>query len=228
MSTILDPTTAVAAKVRPNAGLFVTPMPEIGANGGSYFAGFETGSVAFNSGVSVLDFRNPNANLVLVNFVEAHWTEMAIAAASLTGLRGTLQMFVRRTYTAQSTTGAVALTLSTNNCKLRTTYPTPAVQIGLSNAVGGITAGTAVDDATSLATSTQGAQDPSVTAGAAPGANQHRSNDRPLIWTPNPWSGPLILAQNEGFKILFLVTTAAAVIISGQIGWTELASTTYP
>lgn len=228
MANILDPTTAVAAKVRPANGLFVTPMPEIGSNGGSYFAGFETASLAFTTGANVLDFRNPNANLVMVNFVEAHWTEMAIAAASATGLRATLQMFVKRTYTAQAITNATALTLSTNNCKLRTNYPTTAAQIGVANATGGITGGTQVDDATPLVTSTQGAQDTNITSAVSPGVNQQRSNDRPLIWTPNPWSGPLILAQNEGFRLLYLVTTAAAVIVSGQIGWTELGSTTYP
>jgi hypothetical protein len=98
----------------------------------------------------------------------------------------------------------------------------------MANATGGITGGTVTPDASPLATSTQGAQDESITAAVSPGVNQHRSNDRPLIWQANPWSGPLVLAQNEGFKLVYLVTTAAAVIVSAQIGWTEIASSTYP
>lgn len=196
--------------------------------GGHYSIGWETTSLAFTNNVVVWDFRNPSANLVLVNFVEAHINQMAIAAASLTGLRATLQLFVGRSYTVLSNTGRTALTLTTNNCKLRTSYPTSSMEIGIASATGGITAGTITEDASALATSTSTEQSPSVTAAAAPGANQHRADSKPLIWKPQPYSGPIVLAQNEGIRIRYLVTTAAAVIISGQTTWSELQSTVYP
>jgi hypothetical protein len=214
------------AKVRTSGQLATVPIPEQGSN---YSAGWETPSIAFTTGVVVWDMRNASANLMLIHQVEAHWVEMAIATASATGLRASLQLFVGRTYTAQSVTGATALTLTTNNCKLRTSYSTAGAQIGFANVAGGITGGTITgEDATPLAQSAQGAQDPSVTAAAAPGGNQHRSGNTPLIWTPNPWGGPIVLAQNEGIRIRYLVTTAAAVIVSGNVQWTETGATSYP
>jgi len=74
----------------------------------------------------------------------------------------------------------------------------------------------------------QGSQDTSVTAAAAPGANQHRRNDKGLDWIPSPFDGPIVLAQNEGIRIRYLVTTAAACIICGRVRWSELGSTVYP
>lgn len=226
MANILDPTTpANVARVNANGALSITPTPTAG---GQYAAGFETTSLAFTNNVVVWDFRNNSSNLVLVTSLEAHITEMAIAAASATGLRATLQLFVGRAYTAQSTTNATALTLSGNNAKLRTSYATPNVQIGFASAVGGITGGTVTEDATALATSTQGVQDAAITAAASPGVNQPKSNDRPLIWQPTDYSGPIVLAANEGIRIRYLVTTAAAVIVSGSVSWGELGSTIYP
>jgi len=226
MANIVDPTTADITHVLSNKALAAQPVPLIG---GSYSAGWETTSLAFNSNTVVADFRNPNANLILVGYVEAHITQMATSAVSATGLRNSLQLFIGRGYTVQSTTGATALTLSGNNCKLRTSYATPAAQIGFANVVGGITAGTVTEDNTALATSSRSAQRNEITAAAAPGAANQDPSMYPLIWKPAPMvGGPIVLAQNEGIRIRYLVTTAAAVIISGQFGWSELGTAVYP
>jgi hypothetical protein len=192
--------------------------------GGQYSAGFETASLAFTSGVSVLDFRNGGANLMLVTGIQANIAQMAVATVSATGLRWALQLFIRRAYTAQSTTNATALTLSTNNCKLRTSYATSGAQIGVASAAGGISAGTVTDDATPLITKSGSAQD----LVAATNANQQTRDEAGMIWVPSPFGGPIVLAANEGFKIFYLVTTAAAAIVSGQVQWSELGTTVYP
>lgn len=207
---------------------FSVPVQIIPPVGGQYSAGFETASLAYTNGVTVWDFRNGTANLVQITELMAQVVPMAIAAASGTGLRTALQLFVGRAYTAVSATGRTALTLTSNNCKLRTSYATPGVEIGTASGTTGITGGTVTVDGTPIATATQGSQDPSVTAAVAPGANQHRSNDRPLLWTPSQWSGPLTLAQNEGARIVYLVTSAAAVVIGGHVKWNELGVATYP
>lgn len=222
MANILDPTTPTQIlKVRPNGAAALNLIP---TEGGLYSAGWETPSLVFTNNVVVWDFRNNSANLILITAVQAAVVEMAIAATSATGLRAALQLFVGRGYTVQSVTGATALTLTTNNAKLRTSYATSAAQIGFANAVGGITAGTVTEDATALATASIGVQDEAI---AAP-ANQHRSQPNPLLWTPSPWEGPIVLAANEGIRIRYLVTTAAAVIISGYVKWAELGTTVYP
>lgn len=212
------------------SGNFALSTQLIPTAGGQYSAGWETtaAGLAFTNNVVVWDFRNASANLVLITNVMAQVNAMGIAAAVATGLKTTLRLFVGRSYTVQSTTNATALTLTTNNCKLRTSYATPGVQIGTASATGGITGGTITEDASSLADAVQGALDESITAAASPGANQHRSNDRPLAWTPNPFGGPIVLAANEGIRIRYLVTTAATVVVGGQVQWSELGSTTYP
>ena len=225
MAVIQDGSGSTLAKVRASLAQAVQLIP---TEGGQYSAGFETTSLAFTNNVVVWDFRNPTANLVLVTNLLAQVVPMAIPAANATGVRTNLRLFVGRNYTALSNTSRTALTLTTNNCKLRTSYPTPGVEIGFASAVGGITGGTITEDASSLADASQGSQDTSVTAAAAPGANQHRSNDRPLIWQPTPWGGPIVLAQNEGIRIRYLVTTAAAAIVNGQVQWSELQTAVYP
>lgn len=214
---------AILAKVSANLAMSVSLVPTVG---GQYSAGFETTSLAFTSNVVVWDFRNGTANLVLITNLQAQLAYMAVVAYAATGLRAALQLFVGRAYTAVSATNRTALTMSTNNCKLRTSYATAGVEIGFANLAAGITGGTITEDATALATNSQSAEDANIVAGAA--VNQQTAGKNPLIWRPTPFGGPIVLAQNEGIRIRYLVTTAAAVIVSGMVNWSELGSTTYP
>lgn len=226
MANILDPTTPTQIlKVRPNGAAALNLIP---TEGGQYSAGWETPSLAFTSNVVVWDFRNNSANLVLITTVQAAIVEMAIAAASATGLRAALQLFVGRSYTAQSATAATALTLTGNNAKLRTSYAATNAQIGVANATSGIFGGTVTEDATPLATASIGVQDPNITAAVSPGTPQQKSQPNPLLWTATPWDGPIVLAANEGVRIKYLVTTVAAVIVSGYVKWSELGTAVYP
>lgn len=222
MANILDPTTPTQIlKVRPNGAAALNLVP---TEGGQYSAGWETTSLAFTTGVVIWDFRNNSANLMLITSVQAAIAEMGVAGFVATGLRAALQLFVGRAYTVQSTTNITALDLTGNNAKLRTSYSTSNAQITFANNVAGITGGTIVQDATPLATATIGVEDDATAAAA----NQHRAQPNPLFWAPTPWDGPIVLAANEGIRIKYLVTTAAAVIISGYCKWSELGTTVYP
>jgi hypothetical protein len=221
MAVIQDGAGATLAKVRANNAQAVNPVP---TEGGQYSAGFETTSLAFTNNVVVWDFRNPTANLMLIHELYARVTEMAVATHAATGLRVALQLFVGRNYTALSATSRTALTLTTNNVKLRTSYPTSGAEIGFASAVGGITGGTLTEDVTALRTASQAVAD----VAAAAGTSQHRREENALIWRPTPWGGPIVLAQNEGVRIRYLVTTAAAAIIHGHVSWNELGTTVYP
>lgn len=214
------------ANVNANFALstFITPLV-----GSSYSAGFETTSLAFTNNVVVWDMRNPTANLMLVGQVNARIISMATAAPALTGLRQSLQLFVGRSYTALSSTNRTAQTLTTNNCKLRTSHATSGAEIGFASVVGGITGGTVTEDATPLAQVGRFPQTHAVTAAGAPGTAVQDSDDYELLWTPAPMVGhPIVLAQNEGIRLRYLVTTAAAVVITGRVQWAELGSTVYP
>lgn len=214
------------ANVNANFALATYWTPLIG---GSYSAGFETTSLAFTDNVVVWDFRNPSANLVLIGQVNARIIPMAVAAPSAAGLRQSLQLFIGRSYTVLSPTNRTAQTLTTNNCKLRTSFSTPGVEIGFASAAAGIQAGTITIDATPIAQVSKNPQTHSVTAVAAPGAGVQDANDYELIWQPAPMVGhPIVLAANEGVRILYRVTTAAAVIVCGRVQWAELGSTVYP
>lgn len=218
--------TSGQANVGAEFALFTKPVPLVG---GSYSVGFETTSLAFTNNVVVWDFRNPTANLVLVGQVLGRILSMATAAPALTGLRQSLQLFVGRNYTALSNTNRTAHTLTTNNGKLRTSYPTSGMEIGFASAVGGITGGTVTEDVTPLAVAGGNPQGHSVTAAAAPGGAVQESDPYFLSWEP-AWmtGGPIVLAQNEGIRMRYLVTTASAVIVQGRVQYAELGSTVYP
>jgi hypothetical protein len=217
---------ALLAKVLANLAIATREVP---LSGGAFSAGFETTSLAFTNNVVVWDFRNPGANLILVGQVNARICPMATAAPALTGLRASLQLFIGRNYTALSSTNRTAQVLTTNNCKLRTAQSTSNAEIGFASAVGGITAGTIVEDATPIAQVARNPQTHAVTAAAAPGAAAQDANDHELIWTPAPMVGsPIVLAQNEGIRLRYLVTSAAAVVVTGRVSWAETGSTVYP
>lgn len=218
--------TANQANTGSNFALFTQQVPLVG---GSYSAGFETTSLAFANNIVVWDFRNPTSNLVLVGQLNARIISMAIATPSANGLRQSLQLFVGRSYTSLSNTGRTAQTMTSNNCKLRTSFSTPGVEIGFASATGGITGGTVTEDATPLAQVGKFPQSHSVTAAAAPGAGVQDSNEYEMVWQPAPICGsPIILANNEGIRLRYLVTTPALAIITGRVQWAELGTTTYP
>lgn len=223
MANIQDGASATLAKVTAGLALATQLIP---TPGGQYSAGFETTSLAFTNNVVVWDFRNPSANLVLVSQLVAQFFPMALAAGGVGGLRSALQLFVGRSYTALSNTNRTALTLTTNNCKLRTSYATPGVEIGFPSVVGGITGGAVTEDVTALATVSNSVFSEDV-VGAA-NANSRFETTTPLIWQASPFDGPIVLAQNEGIRLRYLVTTAVAGVVSGHVRWSELGTTVYP
>lgn len=226
MAVIQDGAGATLAKVRANNALASVPIPH---EGGSYSAGFEANNLAFTNGVVLFEFRYTAAGLALVHDFEAWVKSLAITTAAAAGFRQSLQLFVGRSFTADGTTNRTALSLATNNAKLRTSYPASSASIGVANAAAGITGGTLTQDATPLKTQLVGPQqEHAVTAAAAPGAAAQSSFTAPLIWRPTPWGGPIVLAQNEGLRLVYLVTTAAAVTLSGHIQWSEQSTTAYP
>lgn len=218
--------TAGFSNVSGRFGLMTTGvMPD----GDHFSAGILTTSLAYTNGVNVVDIRNPTARLMVIPYFWFRVTTMAVATPALTGLNQGLQAVVRRNYTVLSPTNRTALTLTTNNCKLRTAGATSGAEIGFGSTTAGITGGTAVDDATAIASASGAPQTHAVTAAAAPGAGVQDKDGWALQFAAcGPWDSPLVLAQNEGLRINLAVTTAAACIISGQIRWFEVDTASFP
>ncbi len=103
-----------------------------------------------------------------------------------------LGLFMARSYTASHTGGAAA-TITTNNGKLRTSYPTLADISMRMGTTGALTAGTHTLDAQSFASSG--------TYCMAANAAAHQSVGFELNYAPGPGVGKILLAQNEGFVL---------------------------
>lgn len=194
---------------------------------GHFRAAFATTSLAFTNGVNVATIRNPSASLAIVTRLRARYKTMAVAAPAATGLEVRLSAFIGRSWTVLGTTNRTALTLTGNNQKMRTSFSSAAnLEIGFASAVAGITGDTVTSDANPFAIDSGSPQNHAVTAAAAPGAQQQPDEPCDLLFQANVMSGeyPITLAQNEGIRVVFNVTTAAAGIIVFDLAWAEVSA----
>jgi hypothetical protein len=192
-------------------------------------AAFKTTSLAFTNGVNICTFRNPSSALIVVSRLRARIKPMAIFTAAAAGLEVSLSWFVGRSWTTLGTTNRTALSFSGNNNKMRSSFGSASAEMGFASATGGITGDTITQDANPIAVDSGSPQSHSVTAAASPGAGVQDSFDCEANFMPSQSDGeyPLILAQNEGVRLVYNLTgTAAAIIVVGEIMWSEVAA--YP
>jgi hypothetical protein len=197
--------------------------------GDQYRAAFKTTSLAFTNGANILTFRNPSSAIIAVTRLRARTKPMAIFTAAAAGLEVSLSWFVGRNWTTLGTTNRTALSFAGNNNKMRTSFGSASAEMGYASAAGGITGDTITQDANPFAIDSGSPQSHSITAAASPGAGVQDSFDCEANFMPSQSDGeiPLILAQNEGVRLVFNLTgTAAAIIVVGEVMWGELAA--YP
>jgi len=195
-----------------------------------FSAAFKTTSLAFTNGVNIMSFVNAGASPIVVTKVVARIKPMAVFTAAAAGLETSLSLFIARNWTVIGTTNRTALSFAGNANKLRTSFSAGAsANMGYASATGGYTGDTATADANPIAIASGTPQTASVTAAATPGAGVQDSFDTNLIFTADPASGeyPIVLAQNEGLRLVYNLTgSAAALIVTGQIQWAE--TTAFP
>lgn len=206
--------------------LFVAAKP---LPGDHFRCAFKTNSLAFTNGVIIATFRNPSASPIALTRFRARVKPMAVWTPAAAGLEVSLSIFVARSWTVLGTTNRTALSFAGNNNKLRTTFGSASAEFGYASAVGGITGDTVTQDANPIELDSGAPQSHSVTAAASPGAGVQDSFDCAADFSPSQADGeyPLVLAQNEGVRLVYNITgTAAAVMITGRAMWSEVAA--YP
>lgn len=179
----IDPTfNAARVSIRP---------PEVT---GAYRIAQKTGTIAAATAAGVMAaFRYPGTGVAVVGSVRVGINVLsAYAAGSVI-----ISVWGTRSYTATETTNYTAATLSGNNAKLRTTHATCSSLFGVATTTG-ITGGTGTDDTQALG---------SVTFNLPATITGQPTQD---IFTFNMQSFPLVLGQNEGFRIRNDTAFAAA------------------
>lgn len=200
-----------------------TPLP---AN--HFRAAFKTTSLAFTTGVNIASFVNPGASPIVITKLRARVKPMAIFTPAAAGLEVTLSWFIGRSWTVVGTTNRTTLSFAGNSNKLRTSFAASAqANFGYASAVGGITGDTVTQDANPIENASGSPQQHSITAAASPGAGSQSNLDCDAQFTCNVGDGeyPIVLAQNEGVRLVYTLTgTAAAIIITGAVQWAEASA----
>jgi hypothetical protein len=175
---------------------------------GAYRISKTTGNIAAaTAAASILAaFRYTGTGVAVVTSVRVGLNVItAYTAGSIV-----LSLYSTRSYTVTETTNYTAATLTTNNAKLRTSHATTASAFGVATTTG-ITGGTGTDDTQPLGSATFNL--PATITG------------QPVqdFFTFNMSSHPIVLGQNEGFRIrndtAFAATGVSNLVV--MVEWFE-------
>lgn len=205
------------------AARVVIAQQDFGNLGGSYrlaMVSTELTLVAAKTATAghVAAFRNSSATLgVVVDAFRVKWWPTVLPTALQ---EFGLGLFMARSYTAAHTGGAAA-TITTNNGKKRTSYPTLADIELRCGTTGALTAGTHTLDAQAFEQ-----------AGCyvmAANAAAHMSTGFECSFAPPPGVGGIYLAQNEGIVVTnsILMGAAAKANISVMVDFHVVESNVY-
>lgn len=183
---------------------------------GAFKAGSASGimAAALAGASPIFSFRGPSTGLALIRRVTF---EMGVLGTAFTAGSGLFNLFAARGFSA-SDTGGGALTMTTNNAKLRTAFATSGVQDIRCSATATLTAGTRTKDAAPLAAINVPVPATTVSTILVP-------NRSLLIAQPGDW--PLVLAANEGFVIEATVPATGTWAFSCNVEWDEIAAASY-
>ena len=196
-------TTSLAARI--------THRPiDVGALG-SYAVSVKSGIMAagLSANSPILAFRNAGTAVALIKKVRF------IAQGLGTGFTAgatVFDLFAARTFTVQDTGGG-AVTLTTNNAKLRTSYATCSVVIQAS-ATATLTAGTRTKDANPIRT----------LLSDVPAAAFSVVLADDIFFEAKPGEHPIVLVPNEGFAIEATVPATGTWTWACGIDWDEVAA----
>lgn len=216
-TSIIDPITGSSVHVEPAmraARVSIHKLDSFDNGGGSYRMVGVSGLMAASTATSLAKlfaFRWAPTNTALLCAVR----KVIFGVGELTAFAaGYTQagIWVARAYTAADVTGATAATMTTNNGKLRTTYPTSQGATLYTATTAAISGGTSTLDAQPLA-----AVEGSVvaTTGAMPWA-------APVtLFEAKPGEHPLILANQEGFIGQCIFPATGVATLSWDVTWDE-------
>lgn len=182
---------------------------------GSFHAGATSGTVAAGASADsiVYSFRNPSSTTrALIRRVQFSVHTLATGFTAGVGL---FYLSAVRGFTVADTTGGTAVTLTGNNGKLRTSLGTTVCAAYVAN-TGAITAGTGTADTTPLVRR----------AFTFSNAVQTVLADATLI-EQSPGEQPLVLAQDEGFRIYATVPATGTWVLNVNVEWDELLNANF-
>lgn len=210
--TIIGGVTGAKQEVEANtlAGRIAHRPIDIGA-GGSYSISVKSGVMAAGLGAAapILAFQSPGPLLSLIKRVR--FTAQGLGTGFAAGAT-VFDMFAARAFSVQDTGGG-AVTLTTNNAKLRTSFATTQASIRASSTAT-LTAGTRTLDANPIRT---------IMNDVGTGTFADAQPDLTLFDTkPGDW--PLVLAANEGFVIQATVPATGTWTWAAMIDWDEVAA----
>lgn len=192
--------------------VLIMPLPP--GTLGSYSLAAVSGAIAATPAANDQYFSFRWGNAVNYAAIEMVYVSVATSAAITTAVPFGLDMVIARAFTA-SASGGTALTLTTNNAKLKTDFSTTLVTDMRIATTGALTAGTQTLDAQPMAQVVFG-------TGTAVGSTiltQSVLFDRAV----NDY--PLVLAQNEGFVIAASMTGHAtgSLRVGVNVKWLEVS-----
>lgn len=199
----------------------MTPRPVEYGVLGSYRVASTSGTMtaALAANAEIFQFRWPDATrLALVHRVTI--SAGANAAATAAALQS-FRLTIARAWTAAGS-GGTRLTLTTNNCKLRTSMGTSLVSDAGISTTSGLTAGTKTLDATDISTVSYGIGTGAITAAM----DQNLLPETVLFSQEDTVGHPMVFAQNEGFVIRSGIIGPLAMTwaFSVNVHWSEVAS----
>lgn len=177
---------------------------------GAYRIAMRTGTIAASTAAGIMAaFRYTGTGVAVIQSVRIGLNVLsAYTAGSIV-----FSVWATRSYTATETTNYTAATLTGNNAKLRTSHATSNAVFGVATTTG-ITGGTGTDDSQALASCTFNL--PNTITG------------QPVqdFFTFSMQSHPLVLGQNEGFRVrndtAFAATGTSNVVV--MVEWFEATS----
>lgn len=180
---------------------------------GSYAKSMTSGVIAAGASAAspIFDFQYTGPGLAVIRkvVISVGDTGTAFAAGN-----AHFDLFAARAFTAADT-GGTAGTITGNNAKLRTSFPTTAVGAIMIANTGAMTAGTHTLDTDPLA---------SVSASTAATAGAALLAPVELLAPRNAGDYPAIFATNEGFEIQATVPATGTWTVSVTVYWDEYSA----
>jgi len=182
---------------------------------GSYTMTGVTGTMAAALGAAspIWSFRYGGTGVVVIKSIRFSAADSATAFAA-----GTAQFnwFVARSFTA-SDTGGTGATITGNNGKLRTSFPTTGIADFRTATTATLSAGTRTLDTQPLASITLGVQ-------ATAGVQLSDGSPSSVIYAANAGDYPLVLATNEGVVLQATVPATGTWSASITVEWDEYSA----
>ena len=216
-TSIIDPITSSSLNVETNTRAVRVshwPRDHVLNGGGGYRMATISGVMAAGTATSLgklFAARWAPTNTALLAAIRKIEVSVGEVTAFTAGFCS-LQAFFARAYTAADGTGATASTMTTNNGKLRTSYPTSAGMVLQTATTGLISGGTSTLDAQPFGIASGSVV---ATSGAPPWV-------MPVtLFEAKPGETPLVLANLEGVVIQAIFPATGTCTLGYNITWDE-------